>query len=45
MFFNVKSTNLWVAIRGNLSNFRCLACWLVEFNYKCPFNIGWQQQK
>ena len=21
---------------GNLSHFRCLACWVVEFNYKCP---------
>ena len=30
---------------GSLSHFRCLACWVVEFNYKCPFNTGWQQQK
>ena len=25
---------------GNLSHFRCLACWVVEFNYKCPFLVG-----
>ena len=43
MFFNAKSKNLWVAIRGNLSHFRCLACLVVEFNFKCPFNTGWQQ--
>ena len=43
MFFNVKSKKLWVAIRGNLSHFRCLACWVVEFDYKCLFNTGWQQ--
>ena len=30
---------------GNLSHFQCLACWVVEFNYKCPFNTGWQQYK
>ena len=24
---------------------RYLACWAVEFNYKCPFNTGWQQWK
>ena len=34
-----------MAIRRNLLHFRCLACWVVEFNYKCPFNTGWQQQK
>ena len=32
MFFNVKIKDLWVAIRGNLSHFWCLACWVVEFN-------------
>ena len=37
----IVSTSLWVAIRGNLSHFRCLACWVVEFDYKCPFNTGW----
>ena len=26
-----------------LSRFPCLACWVVEFNYKCPYNRGWQQ--
>ena len=25
---------------GNLSHFRCLACWVVEFDYKCLFNTG-----
>ena len=25
------------------SHFRCLVCCVVEFNYKCPFNTGWQQ--
>ena len=30
-FKKQKSKNLWVAIRGNLSHFRCLACWAVEF--------------
>ena len=30
---------------GSLSHFWCLACWVVEFNYKCPFNIGWQRLK
>ena len=30
---------------GHLSLFQCLACWVVEFNYKCPFNTGWQQYK
>ena len=33
-----KSKILRVAIRGNVSHFRCLACWVVEFNYKCPFS-------
>ena len=28
---------------SNLSHFRCLACWVVEFNNKRPFNTGWQQ--
>ena len=37
MFFNEKSKKLWVEIQGNLSHFRCLACWVVEFDYKCPF--------
>ena len=31
------------AIVGNLLHFRCLVCCVVEFNYKCPFNTGWQQ--
>ena len=31
----------WVAIRSNLLHFRCLACWVVEFNYKRPFNTLW----
>ena len=39
-FFNVKIEKFE---GGNLSHFRCLACWVVEFNYKCPFNTGWQQ--
>ena len=32
-----------MAIRGNLSHFRCLACRVVEFNYKSPFNTGCQK--
>ena len=28
---------------SNLSHFQCLACWVVEINYECPFNTGWQQ--
>ena len=28
---------------GNLSHFRRLACWVVEFDYKCPFNTSGQQ--
>ena len=28
-----------MAIRGNLSQFLCLACWVVEFDYKCPFML------
>ena len=36
-----EKKKLWVGIRGNLSHFRCLACWVVEFDYKCPFNTGW----
>ena len=36
MFFNVKIEKL---VNGNLSLFRCLACWVVEFNYKCPFQV------
>ena len=39
-FLMWKSKNFWVAIRGNLSDFRCLSCWMVEFSYKCPFNTG-----
>ena len=25
---------------GNLSHFRCLACWVLEFDYKSLFNTG-----
>ena len=25
-------------VSGHLSLFQCLACWVVEFNYKCPFD-------
>ena len=39
-FLNVKILKF---VGGNLSHFRCLARWVVEFNYKCPFNTGWQQ--
>ena len=42
MFFNVK---ILTFVCGNHLHFRCLACWVVEFNYKCPFNTGWQQYK
>ena len=28
---------------GNLSHFLRLARWVVEFDYKCPFNTGGQQ--
>ena len=40
MFFIVKIEKF---VGGSLSHFWCLACWVVEFNYKCPFNTGWQQ--
>ena len=41
MFFNLKIEKF---VGGNLSHFRCLACWVVEFNYyKCAFNAGWKQ--
>ena len=30
MFFNVKIEKF---VNGNLSLFRCLACWVVKFNY------------
>ena len=36
-FFNVKIEKF---VGANLSHFQCLACWVVEFNYKCPFNTG-----
>ena len=36
-----KSKTFWVEIRGSLSHLRCLACWVVEFDYKCPFDTGW----
>ena len=39
-FFNVKIEKF---LGQNLSYFRCLACWVVEFNYKCPFNTEWKQ--
>ena len=42
MFFNVKIEKF---VGDNLSHFRmshCLACLVVEFNYKSPFNTGWQ---
>ena len=39
-FFNVKIEKF---VGCNLSHFWCLACWEVEFKYKCPFNTGWQQ--
>ena len=39
-YFNVKIEKF---VGGNLSYFRRLACWAVEFNYKCPFNTGGQQ--
>ena len=41
-FFNVKIEKF---VSGNLSHFRCLTCWVVEFSYKFPFNTGWQYQK
>ena len=37
--FNVKIKKL---LGGNLLHFRCLACCVVEFNYKGPFNTGLQ---
>ena len=40
MFFNVKIEKL---VGGNLLHFQCLACLVVEFNHKCPFNTGCQQ--
>ena len=40
MFYNVKIEKF---VDGNLLHLRCLASWVVEFNYKCPFNTGWQQ--
>ena len=30
---------------GSLLHFQCLACLVVEFNYKCLFNTGWQRLK
>ena len=39
-FFNVKIETF---VGGKLSYFWCLACWVVEFNNKCPLNTGWQQ--
>ena len=41
-FFNVKIEKF---VGGNLSNFWYLACWVVEFNYKCLFNTGWQSSE
>ena len=38
MFFNVKIEKF---VGGNFPHFRCLACWLVEFNYKCLLNRVW----
>ena len=35
-FLKQKSKNLWVAIF-------VISGWVVEFDYKCPFNTGWQQ--
>ena len=40
MFFNEKIEKF---MGGNLSHFRHLACWVVEFNCKCRFNTGGQQ--
>ena len=39
-FFNIKIEEF---VGGNLSHFRRLAFWVVECNYKCPFNTGGQQ--
>ena len=35
MFF--KNVKIEKIVGGNLSHFRCLASWVVEFNAKCPF--------
>ena len=44
MFYNVKSKNLWVAIQGNLSHFRCLATieMTIQVLFRClrPFSRG-----
>ena len=34
--FSGHPKNFWVAIF-------VISGWVVEFNYKCPFNTGWQQ--
>ena len=38
-FFTVKLEKF---VGGSLSHFWCLACQVVEFDYKSLFNTGWQ---
>ena len=40
-FFNVKLEKFVGGHSRQSSHFRGLACWVVAFDYKCPFNTGW----
>ena len=42
MFFN-ENVKIEKFVHGNLLHFRCVACWVVKFNYKCLFSTRWQQ--